>query len=62
MKETLFHGFLSKWGVLHQEMDCLSLNQFSNFIRLSLKIFFGIKKPSLGIGNVFVEKVLGWLH
>lgn len=49
MKETHFHiSHLFKGGILHQEVDCLSLNQFSNFIRLSLAIFFGIKKLVLG--------------
>lgn len=57
MKETHFHGFLSKWGILHQEVDCLGFNQFENFIRLSLIIFFGINKSSLWIGNVSFERL-----
>lgn len=57
MKETHFHCFLSKWGILHQEVDSLGFNQFTNFIRLSLIIFFGINKCSLGIGNVSFERL-----
>lgn len=38
-------------------MNCLSLNQFSNLRRLSLITFFGIKKSSLGTGNVFGQSL-----
>lgn len=48
MKETHFQGFLFKGGILHQEVDCFSLNQFSNSITLSLAMFFGIEKLVLG--------------
>lgn len=40
MKETHFQVFLFEGGILHWEVDCLSLNQF---LKIILGIFFGIK-------------------
>lgn len=42
-KKHIFRVFCLK-GAVHWEVDCVCLNQFSNFIRLSLAILFGIKK------------------